>query len=123
MAKQSVKPKSKPLYAHLRDTGMKKKKAAKIANRFVVTKRGDTTSSTSSKRRPKASGKKKTTQRRSSSEQAQALSPDAGVVAGWDGPTSWRASVPLGYSQLRTRSFRLPRLHDPLVRLEGPFLG
>ena len=50
MAKVAVKPKSQLLYDSLRDEGMKKKRAAKVANRFVVTKRGDTSSS------PKRSG-------------------------------------------------------------------
>ncbi len=60
MAKVQVKPKSQILYDELRTQGMKKKKAAKVANGFVVTRRGDTSSSRSSRKRAPASGTRKT---------------------------------------------------------------
>lgn len=45
MSKTAVKPKSQILYDTLRDEGIKKKKATRIANGFVVSKRGDTSAS------------------------------------------------------------------------------
>ena len=66
MAKTSVKPKSKALYDELRDHGLKKKKAAKVANAFVVTKRGDT--SGSPKRRSSASKSKPTSKSKATSK-------------------------------------------------------
>lgn len=72
MAKTSVKPKSRILYDTLRDEGLKKKKAAKIANGFVVSKRGDTSSlkaapkrgsATRGKTRKKSSARKSTGKR------------------------------------------------------------
>ena len=62
MAKTSVKPKSKAMYEELRDHGLKKKKAAKVANGFVVTKRGDTSGSPkrrSSKSKPNSKKRSK----------------------------------------------------------------
>ena len=66
MGKPAVKPKSQPLYDSLRDTGMKKKKAAKVANEFVVTKRGDTSASPKRKTSAKKTSKKKSSGKRSS---------------------------------------------------------
>ncbi len=71
MAKPAVKPKSKPMYDALRDQGVKKKKAAKVANGFVVTKRGDT--SAAPKRRSASNksgrnGKKRSTKGRAKSK-------------------------------------------------------
>ena len=71
MAKVDVKPKSKPLYDTLRDKGMKKKKAAKVANGFVVTKRGDTSASPkrrSSSSKSKPNSKKSSTKGRAKSK-------------------------------------------------------
>ena len=59
MGKATVKPKSRILYDVLRDEGMKKKKAAKISNGFVVSKRGDTSSSRATSTKRSTSGKKK----------------------------------------------------------------
>ncbi len=69
MAKVAVKPKSKHLYDTLRDKGMKKKKAAKVANGFVATKRGD--SSSSPKRRSPSSKSRSKSKKQSTKQSAK----------------------------------------------------
>jgi hypothetical protein len=69
MAKVAVKPKSKHLYDTLRDEGMKKKKAAKVANGYVATKRGDTSSSP--KRRSPSNKSRSKSKRHSTKQNAK----------------------------------------------------
>jgi hypothetical protein len=76
MGKVAVKPKSRILFETLTDKGMKKKKAAKIANGFVVTKRGDTSASrpSSKAKSSKSNGKAATRRKTASGRRARSRS-------------------------------------------------